>query len=41
MQGSSDRASSLLYSAAVTVRFFDAVAHALFAADLGLVRLKE
>ncbi len=31
MQGSSGGASSLLYSAAVTVRFFDAVALALFA----------
>src|SRR5258708_23691861 len=34
MQGSSGGASSLLYSAAVTVRFFDAVALALFAPDL-------
>ena len=34
MQGSSGGASSLLYSAAVTVRFFDAVALALFARDL-------
>ena len=34
MQGSSGGASSLLYSAAVTVRFFDAVALALFAREL-------
>jgi len=33
MQGSSGEASSLLYSAAVTVRFFDAVALALFARE--------
>ena len=38
MQGSSGGgASSLLYSAAVTVRFFDAVALALFACELELV----
>jgi hypothetical protein len=40
MQGSFGGASSLLYSAAVTVRFFDAVALALFAGDLGLVLSK-
>jgi len=34
MQGSSGGVSSLLYSAAVTVRFFDAIALALFAPDL-------
>lgn len=34
MQGSSGGTSSLLYSTAVTVRFFDAVALALFAPDL-------
>ena len=39
MQGSSGGAASLLYSAAVTVRFFDAVALALFACELGIVLL--
>src|SRR5882757_6774506 len=39
MQGSSGGASSLLYSAAVTVRFFDAIALALFACELGIVLL--
>ena len=34
MQGSSGGALFLLYSAAVTVRFFDAVALALFAREL-------
>jgi len=34
MQGSSGGAASLLYSAAVTVRFFDAVALVLFARQL-------
>jgi hypothetical protein len=41
MQGSSGGASSLLYSAAVMVRFFDAVALALFAPDLRLVLLGD
>src|SRR6478609_7733810 len=41
MQGSSGGASSLLYSAAVTVRFFDAVALALFACELRLVLLGD
>jgi hypothetical protein len=41
MQGSSGGASSLLYSVAVTVRFFDAVAHALFAPELRLVLLGD
>ena len=39
MQGSSGGASSLIYSAAVTVRFFDAVALALFAPELDIVLL--
>jgi len=42
MQGSSAGASSLLYSAsAVTVRFFDAVALALFAPDLSGRRFRN
>src|SRR5438477_8220541 len=42
MQGSSSPALPLLYSTAVTVRFFDAVALALFACELGFpLFLKE
>jgi hypothetical protein len=41
MQGSSGGASSLLYSAAVTVRFFDAGPLALFACELRLVLLGD
>ena len=41
MQGSSGEAASLLYSAAFMVRFFDAVALALFARDLRLVLLGD
>src|SRR5439155_10583869 len=37
MQGSSSPALPLLYSTAVTVRFFDAAALALFAPEPGLV----